>query len=111
MATPEVAITYLDRNGLKGGKIPAGHGCPFLDSCKNKEKVCPTAQHTFAVPYDCEHARMHSYVSTVRVTTNLKKVTPGYSIIPQAVVIIDTIVPDKIKVIKPPLFDEGWETP
>ena len=104
-------VTYLDRNGLVEGKIPAGHGCPFLDSCKSKEKVCPTAEATFTVPYDCEHARMHSYVSTVKVTTNLKKVTPGYSIIPQAVIIIDTIVPDKIKVIKPPSFDEGWETP
>lgn len=104
-----VIISHLDRNGLVDGKIPAGKGCPFLSICKSKEKVCPTAESTFAVPYDCEHARMHSFAATVRATTNLKKATPGgYSIIPQAVVIIDTIVPDKIKVIKPPTLDEGW---
>lgn len=101
-------ITYLDRNGLVDGKIPAGKGCPFLASCKNKESVCPTSEAAFAVPYDCEHARMHSYVSTIRVTANLKKVTPGYSIIPDKTVIIDTIVPHKIVVLKPLPLDEDW---
>lgn len=99
--------THLDRNGLVNGKIPASRGCPFLDSCKNKEKVCPTLEHAFPVPYDCEHARLHSFAATVRPTTNLKKPTPGgYSIIPQAVIMLDTIVPDKIKIIKPASLNE-----
>jgi hypothetical protein len=86
-----MSADHTNRNGLVNGNIPAGKPCPFLSSCKKKHDLCPTEEKLRGLPFDCREAKMHSFVATIRVTTNLRKVaTPTYSIIPQRIVILES---------------------
>ena len=54
---------YLNSNGLKNGKIPAGKPCPFLDSCSSRNEDCPSDDNLKEKDFPCPAARAHSIIS------------------------------------------------
>lgn len=53
-------MTFLDANGLEGGKIPAGKPCPFRVGCSARTGWCPDNANLRSVPVSCAVARAHS---------------------------------------------------
>lgn len=53
-------LTFLDRNGLVDGNIPAGKPCPFLSRCRRFDDRCPSPENPRPVPFSCACARAFS---------------------------------------------------
>jgi hypothetical protein len=63
-------MEYLNKNGLKVGRIPEGKACPFIKECGfYNSNRCPSADNLKPESFDCPTARG---LSLLRLRTTKK---------------------------------------